>query len=358
MPTASPALSRREGAIVLVPSDATWPAAFAREASLISGSLSDLPMDVHHIGSTAIANIVAKPVIDMLGIVPAVEALDARAYRLAAFGYEGLGEFGIPGRRYFRKNAVDGTRTHQLHAFAADSPEIQRHLDFRDYLRAFPVEADAYGALKQSLAGSCGSDMPAYSDGKTEFIRAIDRRAATWRARVMKRIAMPSEVGDHVTVNDASDPHGLRRFVDTQARDYDQALAEIKSGQKRSHWMWYVFPQYHGLGSSQNARTFAIESVAEAKAYLQHDILGPRLVRCAETLLGIEGRSAREIMGSPDDVKLRSCATLFSRVSSAGSPFHRLLDRFFAGEPDRRTLELIEHDAAVNDLRGDANGPP
>jgi GrpB-like predicted nucleotidyltransferase (UPF0157 family) len=124
---------------------------------------------------------VAKPVIDMLGIVTALEELDARAHRLGALGYEALGEYGIAGRRYFRKNAPDGTRTHQLHTFALGSPEIQRHLDFRDYLRAFPEEAAAYAALKQQLVARCGSDMDAYSNGKTDFIRAVERRAAQWR---------------------------------------------------------------------------------------------------------------------------------------------------------------------------------
>jgi GrpB-like predicted nucleotidyltransferase (UPF0157 family) len=145
--------------------------------------LSGLSLELHHIGSTAIPGIVAKPVIDMLGIVPTLEGLDARTHRLTMLGYEALGEFGIPGRRYFRKNAPDGTRTHQLHAFAAGSPEIQRHLDFRDYLRAFPAEAAAYAALKEGLAQRCGGDMGAYTEGKTEFIRAVERRASTWRQR-------------------------------------------------------------------------------------------------------------------------------------------------------------------------------
>ena len=172
------------GVIVLAPPSAAWAEAFEREASAIADALSGLPMELHHIGSTAIPGIVAKPVIDMLGIVPALDALDARAQRLAALGYEALGEYGIPGRRYFRKDAPDGARTHQLHAFAVGSPEIQRHLDFRDYLRVFPAEAAAYAALKQGLAGSCGSDMRAYGDGKTEFIRAVERRAARWRQSI------------------------------------------------------------------------------------------------------------------------------------------------------------------------------
>jgi GrpB-like predicted nucleotidyltransferase (UPF0157 family) len=117
----------------------------------------------------------------MLGIVPTLEDLDVHALRLSALGYESLGEFGIPGRRYFRKDSPAGVRTHQLHAFAVGSPEIQRHLDFRNYLRAFPADAAAYAALKLDLARRCGSDTAAYSDGKTEFIREVERRAGVWR---------------------------------------------------------------------------------------------------------------------------------------------------------------------------------
>ena len=153
------------------------------------------------------------------------------------------------------------------------------------------------------------------------------------------------------------DPHDLRRFVDVQSSVHDLALAEIRSGRKTSHWMWYVFPQYDGLGTGPKSREFAIESIAEATAYLRHDVLGPRLVECAESLLATEGRSAHEIFDSPDDMKLRSCATLFARVSPAGSAFHRLLDRFFGGEADSRTLELIERGTPVDDTRGGRIGP-
>ena len=170
-------------AIVLAPSNDAWPDAFARESSAILDVLSDLGIELYHIGSTAIPGIVAKPVIDMLGVVRSVEELDAHAHRLTALGYEALGEFGIVGRRYFRKNAPDGVRTHQLHAFAVGSPEIKRHLDFRDYLRAFPTDAAAYETLKQQLAACSGGDMRAYSEGKTDFIRGIERRAAEWRER-------------------------------------------------------------------------------------------------------------------------------------------------------------------------------
>ena len=136
-------------------------------------------------------------------------------------------------------------------------------------------------------------------------------------------------------------PHDLGRFVAAQDGVYDEALVEIRSGRKRSHWMWFVFPQFAGLGSSDTSRHFAIRSLAEARAYLDHPVLGARLTEAAGAALSVEGRTAREIFGSPDDLKLRSCATLFAHVSPAGSVFHRLLDRFFAGEPDRRTLELL-----------------
>jgi uncharacterized protein (DUF1810 family) len=138
-----------------------------------------------------------------------------------------------------------------------------------------------------------------------------------------------------------SDPYDLARFVRAQERDYATALSELASGRKRSHWMWYVFPQCHGLGSSATAAHYAIRSLAEAEAYLRHPVLGPRLVECAKALLAIEGRSAHEIFGSPDDLKLRSSATLFALVSPAGSVFERLLDRYFAGARDDRTLRLL-----------------
>ena len=164
---------------MLAPYNARWPAAFQQESAAIRNALSGTPITLHHIGSTSIPGIVAKPVIDMLGVVPTIDDIDAHERQLAAIGYEGLGEFGISGRRYFRKTAPDGARTHHLHVFADGSAAIDRHLDFRDYLRAFPAEAAAYADLKQKLAAQfTGED---YSEGKTEFIRSIEQRAAAWR---------------------------------------------------------------------------------------------------------------------------------------------------------------------------------
>ncbi len=138
-----------------------------------------------------------------------------------------------------------------------------------------------------------------------------------------------------------ADLHGLDRFVQAQEGVYEGALSEIERGRKQSHWMWYVFPQLDGLGFSATSKRYAIKSLAEAKAYLDHPILGPRLVRCAEAALRVDARSAHEIFGSPDDLKLRSCATLFARVSPPGSVFHRLLDKYFRGEPDPSTVRLL-----------------
>jgi uncharacterized protein (DUF1810 family) len=137
---------------------------------------------------------------------------------------------------------------------------------------------------------------------------------------------------------ECDDPHDLTRFVEAQRTSYDRALAEIVGGHKRSHWMWYIFPQLDGLGSSAMSRQYAIHSVAEAEAYLRHPILGPRLEACAAAVLAVHGRTAVEIFGSPDDRKLRSCATLFAQVSPDDSVFHRVLDKYFAGEPDAATL--------------------
>jgi uncharacterized protein (DUF1810 family) len=139
----------------------------------------------------------------------------------------------------------------------------------------------------------------------------------------------------------SADDYDLDRFLQAQASTYDRALAEIRAGRKRTHWMWYVFPQCAGLGVSPTSQRYAIRSIAEAEAYLRHPVLGPRLVECCEAVVAIEGRSAAEVFGSPDNLKLRSCATLFAAVSPPGSVFERVLARFFNGEPDPATLRLI-----------------
>jgi len=144
----------------------------------------------------------------------------------------------------------------------------------------------------------------------------------------------------------ADDPYNLSRFVRAQEHDYELALSEIKSGQKRSHWMWYIFPQIDGLAFSSTSKHYSIKSVAEAKAYLDHPVLGPRLLVCAEAVVGVEGRSATKIFGSPDDLKLRSCATLFACVSRPGSVFDRLLEKYYGGSRDGKTLQLLGIDLA------------
>lgn len=133
----------------------------------------------------------------------------------------------------------------------------------------------------------------------------------------------------------------LQRFVDAQARNYHVALAELRAGRKTSHWMWYVFPQVAGLGLSAMAQTYAIASLAEARAYLAHPILGPRLRDCTAAVVAVQGRSAHEIFGSPDDMKFRSSLTLFAEAAPAEPLFRQALEIYFAGEPDPRTLEIL-----------------
>lgn len=140
---------------------------------------------------------------------------------------------------------------------------------------------------------------------------------------------------------DDEDRYCLSRFLTAQEDDWDQALAEIKGGQKRTHWMWYIFPQFDGLGTSSTSQYYSIRSIAEARAYLKHPVLGSRLVRCAEAVCGVDGRSAKNIFGSPDDLKLKSCATLFAHISPPGSVFERLLEMHFDGSPDGKTLSLL-----------------
>ncbi len=139
-----------------------------------------------------------------------------------------------------------------------------------------------------------------------------------------------------------TDPHRLERFIEAQDGMHTQVLEELRACRKASHWMWFVFPQVAGLGSTPTSQRYAIGSLEEASAYLDHPVLGSRLVECAEAVLTCSGRTARDVLGSPDDVKLRSSMTLFTLVAGPGSVFQLVLDTFFAGERDPRTLDLLD----------------
>ena len=133
----------------------------------------------------------------------------------------------------------------------------------------------------------------------------------------------------------------LQRFLDAQSRDYTCALAEIKAGQKRSHWIWYVFPQIGGLGFSEMSKRYAIRDMPEASAYLSHPVLGKRLIEISAALLELESSNATKVMGSPDDMKLRSSMTLFSLVPGADPVFEAVLKKFFGGKKDQGTLQQL-----------------
>ena len=139
-----------------------------------------------------------------------------------------------------------------------------------------------------------------------------------------------------------ADPFDLERFVTAQSLAFDAALAELKAGRKRSHWMWFVFPQLRGLGHSSMAHFYGIGSLGEAQAYLEHALLGPRLELCTQTVLASHASSVRELFGSPDDLKLRSSMTLFALVAADdGSLFRKVLDRWYGGEMDEQTQRLL-----------------
>ncbi len=150
------------------------------------------------------------------------------------------------------------------------------------------------------------------------------------------------------------DPHDLIRFVEAQNGVYDQALAELRGRRKRTHWMWYIFPQIDGLAFSSTSRRYSIKGIEEAKEYLNHPVLGPRLLECMQALVRIEGPSAADIFGSPDDLKLRSCATLFAIVSPADSVFQRVLEKYYPGGPDGKTLQLLGIDSSDRPVVGEA----
>jgi uncharacterized protein (DUF1810 family) len=138
-----------------------------------------------------------------------------------------------------------------------------------------------------------------------------------------------------------TDPFDLKRFVDAQARVYDTVVDELRGGRKRSHWMWFVFPQLRGLGSSPTAERYGISSLDEARAYLRHEVLGPRLRECTRLVNQVRDRSAAEIFGSPDDLKLRSSMTLFARAADDNGDFLALLDKYYGGQQDQLTLKLL-----------------
>ena len=138
-----------------------------------------------------------------------------------------------------------------------------------------------------------------------------------------------------------ADRFNLHRFVEAQDPVYERVLAELRRGRKTSHWMWFVFPQISVLGVSGMSRRFSISSLAEARAYFRHPILGPRLVECAQLVIAVQGKTVYDILGSPDDLKFRSCMTLFSRAAEDPGVFGQALNKYFSGEPDALTLERI-----------------
>ena len=137
----------------------------------------------------------------------------------------------------------------------------------------------------------------------------------------------------------------LDKFVEAQAATHAQALAELRHGTKRSHWMWFVFPQIAGLGTSPTSQHYAIAGLDEARAYVQHPVLGPRLIEAMRAVLDVEGKTAADIFGTPDDMKLRSCATLFAAAEPVEPVFQRIIDKYFGGHADPLTTARLRFPA-------------
>ena len=135
--------------------------------------------------------------------------------------------------------------------------------------------------------------------------------------------------------------NSLKRFLDAQEKDYAVALSEIKNGRKKSHWIWYIFPQIQGLGFSETSRYYAIKDLEEAESYFNHPVLGERLVQISNALLDLPGNDAHKIFGSPDDLKLKSSMTLFASIENTNPVFSKVLDKLFNGEPDFKTLRIL-----------------
>jgi GrpB-like predicted nucleotidyltransferase (UPF0157 family) len=167
--------------VEVVPHDPGWAAAFKAEAKQVAAALGENVVAIHHIGSTAIPGIHARPILDLLVEVSDIAGVDARSAETESRGYQAMGEYGLPGRRYFRKDDANGIRTHHIHTFQAGSAEVLRHLAFRDYLIAHPDDARRYSGLKRRLAEAHPRSIDAYMDGKDAFIKEMERRAARWR---------------------------------------------------------------------------------------------------------------------------------------------------------------------------------
>jgi GrpB-like predicted nucleotidyltransferase (UPF0157 family) len=167
-------------AVEVVPHDLTWRSKFEDESKYVALTLGENVVTIHHIGSTAIPHIYAKPIIDLLVEVENIAKVDNCNLGMQALGYEVMGEFGISGRRFFRKDNKTGTRTHHVHTFTARSSEVERHLAFRDYMIAHPEDAHKYSELKRKLAKQYSNDIMGYMDGKDGFIKEIQRKALVW----------------------------------------------------------------------------------------------------------------------------------------------------------------------------------
>jgi len=220
--------------------------------------------------------------------------------------------------------------------FANLTISCQNNVDGRNYTRCIE---NKISVPERNLSSTLSFTASSPVAGVLYFIPA----SAKSNARKRRQKLFVS--GDHViqgdTASDRRDPYDLNRFISAQEGVYEHALAELRDGLKRSHWMWYIFPQIEGLGHSPTSRHYSIKSLEEARQYLAHPVLGPRLKECAEVVMAVQVQSATDIFGHPDDWKLQSSMTLFELVSGPQSVFGRVLDKYYQGKRDTKTLQLV-----------------
>jgi GrpB-like predicted nucleotidyltransferase (UPF0157 family) len=185
--------------IIVVPHDPIWPIRFRQEADWLSSILGKEIVAIHHFGSTSIPDIYAKPIIDILVEIRDIDQIDAANERMVQQGYTPMGEFGIPGRRFFFKGS-DDHRSHHIHFYLAGHPEVKRHLDFRDYILAHPEDAEAYSQLKIALAQRFPEDIAGYNAGKDQFVKGIDRKAKVWSMNGRKQLVSRSDLADRIEI--------------------------------------------------------------------------------------------------------------------------------------------------------------
>ncbi|MBE3590695.1 MAG: GrpB family protein [Firmicutes bacterium] len=326
--------------VVVVDPDPGWPDRFQEEARRIRAALGEDCVYVHHIGSTAVPGLRAKPILDLMPVVRDIRAVDRRHGAMAELGYEGLGEYGLPGRRYFRKGGDE--RTHHVHVYEVGHPDIDRHLAFRDYLRDHPDAARRYGELKAELARRFADDVEAYMDGKHDFIQEMERAALAWWSRVPVLLVTGPVGAGKTTVADAVSDLLREAGTAHACIDFD-ALTEVSPPSPGDRFglalglanLAAVWRTFRSCGARCLVLATVVEERSEVEGFRQAvpgaEVTVVRLRASMETL---EERIRRRETGLGRDWSLRRSAELAALMEE-----RKVED--FAVDTDGRSVEEI-----------------